>query len=635
MGTAFQVDSILKSLSARRCVAVRAVPGAGKTHVILACCKGESALILAYNKQLASKMKGLIDAETTTCLTFHSLCSICLAPAKDDNQLLVAVEMAERGELIPKNVPIVTRVLIDEAQDVRELYVRLIKILGLSRDSIGLLVAGDADQLIYNFDDKFPATLDTLTDPEVAFGRKEWDRISMSTSHRLTSHISTFVNAVFGTNIKSTKAGPQVEIRAPLNWNSSPFDNPKNKNDTLYGLLEDVLFGDNDILLLAHKKRWNAPLRTLLNALSRNNRVLKMHWMDGQEEIPSEDALVCGTFWSAKGLEAATVVVLLPGQEDRNPTYVALTRACKRLIVVLDPKDPHPLVSRQVYENPELYTIVGKETWGVITKGSNLDPTAALVKRPKREEDKKSLRDMQYFSPRHDIASDMIHSKIDIGSEGIAPSPVRLEGDVCVQMALSAIEYGATGKIRAVENILHPTRIVFGREENNMSAFETECIPHGFSGRGVYSFVTEDSLLAPDLRTMMETAYSNMSSIEHTATISLAILSWNSWDYRMRSCLPAHSWAWKAQRAMDFVANTIPSSASFDTRLHKHGCHVRVHASTPEKCYHVVWEASTDDITDAGVKAALHPRHICTILEISSLRTTDVFVEEPTEKLLL
>lgn len=53
---------------------------------------------------------------------------------RDDAQLEAAVLAAEAGSLTPRDVPQVTRVCIDEAQDVRPLYTRLLRVLGLAAD---------------------------------------------------------------------------------------------------------------------------------------------------------------------------------------------------------------------------------------------------------------------------------------------------------------------------------------------------------------------------------------------------------------------------------------------------------------------------------------------------------------------
>ena len=214
-------------------VAVEAVPGAGKTRLLLAACEGAS-LVLAYNTQLAAAVtRALEEREDTLCLTFHALCGRCLAPARDDAQLEAAVDAAERGRLTPRDVPDVTRVLVDEAQDVRPLYARLLRVLGLARDGVAMLVAGDRAQLIYDFDPDYPASLQLLDAPhELLGGRRMAPRRSTCPSPH--EAIASVVNAVFGTSIVANKDGPAVEVRtAP-----SAFK--------LVDVLRDVLSEEND-----------------------------------------------------------------------------------------------------------------------------------------------------------------------------------------------------------------------------------------------------------------------------------------------------------------------------------------------------------------------------------------------------
>ena len=293
-------------------VAVEAVPGAGKSWLLRHASLQRPSLLLAYNAQLARDMR---EAGVPLCLTFHALCARCLAPARDDAQLEDAVARAEAGALAPRDVPLVELVLIDEAQDVRALYVRLLSVLGLLSSS--LLVVGDRHQLVYDFDPDFPATLDTLLAPERALGSAgaEWARAELHESRRLTRPMATFVNAVFGTTIRSARDGPPVEVRAPR----SVFD--------LYACLSDVIAqetaeeGDKasrGVMILTDRKRGNRPLLALINAASRGGARVAVHGMDDHVQ---DARVTCGTFWSAKGLESDTAVVLLPAAAARNPTF--------------------------------------------------------------------------------------------------------------------------------------------------------------------------------------------------------------------------------------------------------------------------------------------------------------------------
>ena len=236
--------------------------------------------------------------------------------ARDDHQLLNVVVQAENDLIVPRDVPKVSRIFIDEAQDVRELYVRLLSVLGLT--AVQVVVAGDRNQLVYDFDDEFPATLATLESPGATFGGV-WKRVRMNRSHRITRPMCDFVNAIFGTQITSKGDGCKVEVRVPHNMYTY-----------LYDTVRDVL-QHKDVLILADHKNGNRPLCTLLNKVSRSGRRVHVHGVSFGGDEHDSAGVKCGTFWSAKGLEAETVIVLLPGSAQFNPTYVAMTRARQRL----------------------------------------------------------------------------------------------------------------------------------------------------------------------------------------------------------------------------------------------------------------------------------------------------------------
>lgn len=596
------MDSALSILADGRCVAVEAVPGAGKTRLILEACKHKvPSLILAYNKELAERVSSLIDPSHVVCVTFHSLCSRCLAPVRDDTQLLKVVIQAEEGELVPTNVPNVCRILIDEAQDVRALYVRLVRVLGLVRDGVSIMVAGDRNQLVYDFDDDFPATLDTLTKPHTMFGGPLWERITLHKSSRLTKQMALFINSVFGTYIDSTKEGPLIDVRSPRNLYSG-----------LYDTLVDV-FEEGQVLLLVDRKNGNRPLRNLLNTASRGGHVVNIHGLD---ETCCNDGIQCGTFWSAKGLESQTVVVLLPGAAPRNPTYVALTRSCHRLIVVLDPREPHPIVCKTIHQHPSWFTLRDAWTQCVVNTGSTRDDAHAFQGRIMYSSNESGrLRCLDRFLPRQSIVDPSVQCAILKQGETTS-TPMSTLSHVYIMMGLLKAEFLHNRMMRAMMDILHPTRIEFEQVPDAIRA--------GLMSRTVPRFVTDDALLADDLRQMAIRAYERMSTKDDLAQVALAVLSWDSWDHTMRSLHPVSSWSHKGASAIEFITKTIPSSATFDVRLRNESSHVRVHATTPQHCFHFVWEATSTDITAAAVRAAMHPQKRCIMAEVGSETLTQI-----------
>ena len=766
-------------------VRIEAVPGAGKTTSLLSIVSSEGAdgphtLVLAYNRQLAASICARLDREPddvrrrVTCLTFHSLCSRCVAVARDDVEMLAAVEAAENGEVEVHDVPPATRLVIDEAQDVREPFVRLLRVLGYLRGDTQLVVAGDRNQVVYDFDPDFPASLDVLEGKirkkkekwgeewreeqgnEEGEGNKEineqaelndlfltndspstndlfpstnhsissssssppspffpFQLVTLDVSHRLTPHIATFVNSVFGTSISSARTSPSFSSHPLASTSSSkPFPRVDVRAPssmwTLGVLLRDVLEED-DVLVLVREKQGNTPLKKLINGLSRAGRhSIHVHGAvegivpsgntttnssasapfgnptNGNTSISSTSApskkLTCGTYWSAKGLECRTCIVIVPGRAPRNPTYVALTRACHRLVVVLDPKAPHPEVCAAVHASPGAVEVRDRFTASVVVAGATAfdkegkegggkeggkkeaggkDGKIDIQRKEMTEErnaskDKTNAtdsfssappsppspsappspssssgfgdfgprdkwqsalagvthwRDVERWRPsgtsvrdlvkREDLPAPPLTHLFGAGQKSrnyfISSSPPNEE--VVVRMALVAAELESSGRVRAVEDIAHPTRL---ERDSHAGA-----IGAGHAGRFAPMFTSDTELLADDLRKMCMDAYARLTkakkrasiggeknssiggeknssintplntpsntpsnssplvpsaeTLADVATLALSVLSWDAWDHTMRSLLPCAAWCTSAAPAVAFVSQVIAS----------------------------------------------------------------------------
>lgn len=635
-----QMEEVVAHLDAGHNVAVEAVPGAGKTHIIMNLCRdGVPTLILAYNRELADRVNSSLDVtHNAVCFTFHGLCSRCLGTVRDDHQLLKAVSHAEAGRLIPENVPHVQRVVVDEAQDVRELYVRLLCALGLSRAGVQIVVAGDRNQLVYDFDDDFPASLATLGSPETAFGTGTWRRVRMETSRRLTEQVSHVVNRMFETNITSAKQGPPVEVRVPTNMYSG-----------LYESLKDLLRRDSDVLILVDRKSGNRALRSLLNTVSRNGLAVHVHGVpayvggssggDGGDAPSAATGIRCGTFWSAKGLEANTVVVLLPGAAPPNPTYVALTRSTHRLVVVLDPKNPHPLMSRIVVSEPERFCVTGRQAVRILSSGARA-PNTSFEKR-QYTGDRSGFRCLDRHVPCKAVVDRVVGGEVAAPLLERPPSShgedaVEVEGggvgEIAVLMGLVRAEHRETGVVRAMLDVEHPTRLDYDQIP--------DAIRLGLVSRVVPRFVTDDELLAADLRDMALRSYKTgvERDVDSLAIVALAIASWDAWDCTMRTmCRNRGEWTPSTRDAVEYVCDALPVGARYDVRLmdaeKKH--HARVQATTPERAYHFVWEATSADVGRAVVRAALHPGGCCRLVDVQARTCVDLVVENSDDVHLL
>ena len=632
-------------------IVFEAVPGAGKTTLILKTCEEEDdipSLIIAYNAELAKGVSRRVhNMGNVTCVTFHSLCSKCIAPSRDDAELLSAVERAEKGDILPKAVPQVKRVFIDEAQDVKDVYLRLLRVLKLTDGDI--IILGDRNQLVYDFDPSFPASLATLDSPHILLGgtRDEWTREEMTVSHRMTHECAMLVNFLFGSKIRADRPGPPVEIRSP----------GRGFYTGLYACLSDVLLPEeNDILLLVDRKSGNRPLKTLLNRLSRAGRKrIHVHGVydqtlngDGEEDEEGTSRLDCGTFWSAKGLEFDTVVVLLPGCAPRNPTYVALTRSSRRLIVVIDPKDPHPSMCRVVAEQQEeglkgCVRVKDAFTWRVLQEGCERDEEQSF--RSKGPPSKSRFRCMDSYRPP--LTEDVRAEEVEVCMALSCAKPkevsdsqsttLNLLGDVFLVMGLLVAEGKRRDRVlRRVEDILHPTRAEYCQIRNLMQA--------GIASRIIPPFVPDDSLLAEDLRLKVVDAYARYKCSEDAPLsscladlflLSLASLSWDSWDHTMRYFLSmGDEWLSFAVPHIHFMESVLQEAGEdlqMDVPLISPcGCsYVRVQATSPLKgCYHFVWEDKAQaDVSNAAIWASCHPLKKCFLVIVKERKMLSVHSE--------
>lgn len=610
------MDSLWDSLATPGAgVVVEACPGAGKTREMVRLCD-ERTLFLAYNNELASRVGALI--RKGTCLTFHALCGACLETVFDDLQMEDAVVRAEEGTLVPHDVPDVDRVFIDEAQDVRQLYVRLVRVLGLASKT--LLVCGDVNQLIYDFDPNFPATERTLRDPASSFGDRPggWTRVTLEDSRRLTSPVATFVNRLFGTHIRGLRTSPSspsppVDVRLL----ASPSH--------VLSCLADVVDGPHSVLVLVDRKKNNYVLRTFLNQTCKRRKVC----VHGMDDDPSP--LSVGTYWSAKGLDCDTVVVFVPANVPRNALYVALTRPTRRLVLVLDAKAPnHAVVGACLREEEGVVShppfpgfafsqaahdesLRGRRAWQRSSPVRMLD---AFL--PSRTSELSRL-----FRPSPP-ASPPLSSVVSIpghGTRDVAPFLVRF--------ALVCLEWKRTGSVRRMECILTPPRVDFAKRD--------ALYVSGLASRPVPPFASDDSLLSPDMRRIAEECYADASSDEHLAEVSLAIEAWDNYDHLMRFSRPVSAWTPLAVRGCSVLEEVLEEeegSVEFDTRMVKGACHCSVHILARETCYHVVWRSSSTDVAHACVRAGMHPRLRCKLVELSTggvttiqLDSDDVLVE--------
>ena len=541
-------------------------------------------------------------------MTFHALCSRYLHPARDDYQMKKVIQRVRSGELVARATPKFRKVLIDEAQDVRLLYIELLEVMGFLNGGIEFWIAGDFNQLVYDFDSDFPACLDLLQAPWslLNVAQTEWTIRTLDESRRLTKPMCEFVNVMFGTNIHSGKDGPPVTVIGPKST--------ANMTEMIIDVIKRV---NGRVLLLVDRKRGNRNLRHLLNTLSMQSMSVNIHGIDA----PDENAkIVCGSFWSCKGLEEDVVIVFLPEMASRNPTYVALTRAREKLVVVLDPKEPHAVACNAVME----LGIPFEGTAKVLQNGIRGSVQDSFQRRGMMSASFKNLDNVEYT--RSVVEKSCTFTVLEEGLEDEDETLMVTVTDrtkdisaVIPSICLAKAE-SRTGIIRVVNDVLNPTRLDFDKYQHAIKA--------GLVSRWVPRFVTSESLLADDLRECCIKAHENKPwSDESIAVMSLAGLAWDSFDTQMRSLMPV---TWMEDERIrllcNFLTELIPANASYDVRMSAENRHVRYHAYTDTTCFHVVWIASSTDVNHACSRAALHPSSTCRLVEMCSFRVTEISV---------
>ena len=577
-------------------VVVEAVPGAGKTHIIIRMSRlYASSLILAYNNALASEIQSLIDPERAICLTFHALCSRYIRVVRDDTQLRTAVEEVESGTLLVSETPSFSALFIDEAQDVRPVYIRLLKVLGYIKNAERIYVFGDRNQLIYDYDDEFPACLDVLDGPNSHVRRGvEWTRVFASVSRRLTTSISTLVSDIFGVSITgdSQRESLSVEIRAPV----SMFN--------LSAELDDMKHVPH--LLLVDQRSNNRPLQALLNAWSRDGVKMNVH---KRTESNDNATMTCATYWSAKGLQHDTAVVIVPECTPRNPLYVALTRALRRLIIVIDPKGPHVGVCQAAVRNPDIVSVT-RRAMHAIASTQGVDPSLSLTRRTFGYSP--SFPAFRAETPR---VSRIV---------SLFEDDTRISNEIILDMALAWTEIQTTGFCRHVEDIFQP---LFLSKDVGMAIRAS-----GFVGRIVPPNMTEDMLLSYDLRMALRDVYTALceSTVLDAACIlnlhELVHIKNSHFDYecvsRQRNRDPVIT-PFDLER-IEWVQSILSDATTFDIPLASHK-YQRVQACTEHHSYHIVSQVSSDDYKLAALRCASD--HSCVLVDIDAWSTTRIHLE--------
>ena len=304
---------------------VEAVAGSGKSTTILACLQvlSRPATVLTYNKSLQVGFAKKVQTPHEV-LTFHALAGRVFGYViRDDSSLLHALDNdTPKGDLrIPNTI------FIDEAQDMKAIFARLLALLVKPTTQICLL--GDAEQLVNDFSRDFSALEDFTESPERYLRGRSFVRLTLSISFRLPPSVANVVNRLGGSGriVGGGCADGEVVIATV---------DPDEYTSGLLHAIEDAAV-EGDVFILAARKKRNRQLRQLANALVARGNSIGVHRVDS-DTVVSNARIKVLSFHSSKGLEADTVFVLgvmaTPRRSDARPLHVALSRSKKKLVVV-------------------------------------------------------------------------------------------------------------------------------------------------------------------------------------------------------------------------------------------------------------------------------------------------------------
>ena len=350
-------------------VIVDAVAGSGKTTTILHIANtlmNMNILLLTYNKKLrleTNNKKKLLNVKNLEIHTYHSYCVRYL-----NMKGYTDYELRESLENIITNSIKYDIIIIDEAQDLTELYFNLVSKIINNNLKSRLLIMGDRYQSIYKFnnaDERYIIYANDIFN----YNQYNWKRINLSISYRLTNTMANFINqCVLGTNrIKSIKTGCDVKY-----YIINTFKPDYIINNILKLHSSDFITDDIFILSPSVKKSSSSPIRRLANKLTKLNVPIYIPGNDNEslDDDILKGKLVFSTFHQVKGLERKRVVVFgfdesyfnyIAKNDNKNicpnTIYVAITRAIDELIIIHDYKNKYlPFLNDKIL--PQIVTLI-------------------------------------------------------------------------------------------------------------------------------------------------------------------------------------------------------------------------------------------------------------------------------------
>lgn len=287
---------------------VEAVAGSGKTTAIMMMAdswekaRGGLIVILTYNKRLRFDTEDKAMKAGLKHVESHTLHSFCWkyypGECSDDSTMNELISKDYPRKLKTSETP--TLFIIDEAQDLSELYFRLVvKILRDFNPSARLVLLGDRFQMIYGYkgsDWRFFWMADQLLPQKQP---RKWKRMPLSTSYRVHNRLAKFINVCL---LKQELIIPSRVVSGsfqPVYCYDNMF------SESLWYKLRNMIEGyrDDDVFILGYTiKIKDSPIRKFVNWLSELGH--GVHIAEDHEALSNivmKDKIVFTTFHQSKG----------------------------------------------------------------------------------------------------------------------------------------------------------------------------------------------------------------------------------------------------------------------------------------------------------------------------------------------
>lgn len=344
---------VIEYIKQKQSVMIDAVAGSGKTTTIIGMAKllkNSYILQVTYNAHLKFEVKEKAYKHKIDNLEIHTYHSLCLKYYRcyKDEQIVNVLTYDVKPK---KPIPNFSLIVIDEIQDMRNLYYKFIlKFLNDLGNRIPIIVCGDRFQGIYEFSDADTRFL-TLANE---LYHTNFITHNFNTSYRVTKQIAQFLN-------KHIIGYDRIKSANP-NLNAPPVKyiicNKKYAESIMFIVNEIQLKLDQgyypaDFFILSYTVKHNDFLKQVENILS-GKGICVYYENSDEEKTPDskliENKLVFTTIHCSKGRERKFVIFdgfdasfdYFCLKSKKNPQmcsselYTALTRASQELFLIHD-----------------------------------------------------------------------------------------------------------------------------------------------------------------------------------------------------------------------------------------------------------------------------------------------------------